>query len=82
MAERTVKLGSMFYIDDKGTPRRGQEGEKIQVSSDFVKKFDALNHLATLDDVQVHEVAPEAPHEEAPEEKPKARGRPRKAESE
>lgn len=78
MAERTVKLGSMFYIDEDGTPRRGQEGQKIQVSSDFVKRFDALNHLATLDDAAVHEVAPEAPHEEA-EEKPKPRTRSRKA---
>lgn len=46
MPERTVKLGSMFYIDEEGKGHRGFEGEKIQVSSDFVKKFDELNHLA------------------------------------
>jgi hypothetical protein len=87
MAERTVKLGSMFYIDENGTPRRGQEGDKIQVSSDFVKKFDALNHLATLEDVEPVSVidpeAVEAEERDVPEEAPKRRGRPaKKADSE
>jgi hypothetical protein len=87
MPERTVKLGSMFYIDEDGTGRRGQEGEKIQVSSDFVKRFDALNHLATLEDVPAVEVlapeAVEAEGREEPEEAPKRRARPtKKADSE
>jgi hypothetical protein len=88
MPERTVKLGSMFYIDNNGQGRRGDCGEKIQVSSDFVKKFDALNHLAGVDDVEPAAViAPEAVEAEArevPEEAPKRRGRPpvKKADSE
>lgn len=80
MPERTVKLGSMFYIDEDGKGRRGDCGEKIQVSSDFVKRFDALNHLATVEDAPVVEaIAPEAVEAEArevPEEAPKRRGRP------
>lgn len=59
MPERTVKLGSMFYIDEDGRGRRGECGEKIQVSSDFVKKFDALNHLAE-DVAPVTVIDPEA----------------------
>jgi hypothetical protein len=86
MPERTVKLGSMFYIDEDGKGRRGDCGEKIQVSSDFVKKFDALNHLASVEDVPVVEAlapeAVEAAEREVPEEEPKRRGRPRKVDSE
>lgn len=87
MPERTVKLGSMFYIDEDGKGRRGDCGEKIQVSSDFVKRFDALNHLAGAEVVlPVVAIAPEAAEAaERPEpepEAPKRRGRPRKADSE
>jgi hypothetical protein len=84
MPERTVKLGSMFYIDEDGKGRRGDCGEKIQVSSDFVKRFDALNHLLDAEDApQVVAIAPEAveaEQREVPE--AKRRGRPRKDDSE
>jgi hypothetical protein len=81
MPERTVKLGSMFYIDEDGRGRRADEGAKIQVSSDFVKKFDELNHLAEPAEGLniVPPVAPEAV-EAAEREVPK-QGR-RKADSE
>jgi hypothetical protein len=87
MPERTVKLGSMFYIDEDGKGRRGDCGEKIQVSSDFVKRFDALNHLLGAQDAPVvAAIAPEAVEaaaREVPEgETPKRRGRPRKDDSE
>jgi hypothetical protein len=83
MPERTVKLGSMFYIDEDGKGRRGDCGEKIQVSSDFVKRFDALNHLASVDDAQpIVAIAPEAveaaKRPEPEPEAPKRRGRPAK----
>jgi hypothetical protein len=61
MPERTVQLGSMFYIDEDGKGRRGENGEKIKVHSDFVKKFDDLNKLAEEQDIEfVPPIAPEA----------------------
>ena len=61
MPERTVQLGSMFYIDEDGHARRGEHGEKIRVSSDFVKKFDDLNKLAEPEGIEfVPPIAPEA----------------------
>lgn len=82
MAERTVKLGSMFYIDEDGKGRRGENGQTIKVHADFVKKFDELNHLAEPAEGLniVPPVAPEA-MEAAEREVPK-QGRPRKADSE
>ena len=83
MAERTVKLGSMFYIDEDGRARRGEFDEKIKVHPDFVKKFDDLNVLADdVDTFAVEAVPPVAPEaveaekREVPE--PPRRGRPRK----
>lgn len=78
MPERTVKLGSMFYIDEDGKGRRADEGTKIQVHSDFVKKFDELNHLAEPAEglTIVPPIAPEAVEAEQ-REVPK-RGRPAK----
>lgn len=46
MADRTVRLGSMFYIDDKSRPRRADVGTKVSVHPDFVERFDRLNVLA------------------------------------
>jgi hypothetical protein len=77
MPERTVKLGSMFYIDDDGRGRRADEGSKIQVHPDFVKKFDDLNRLAEETEVEfIPPIAPEAVEAEQ-REVPKP-GRPRK----
>lgn len=77
MPERTVKLGSMFYIDDDGRGRRADCGTKIQVHPDFVKKFDDLNHLFEETEVEfVPPIAPEAVEAEQ-REVPKP-GRPRK----
>lgn len=83
MAERTVKLGSMFYIDEDGRARRGEFDEKIKVHADFVKKFDALNVLAEdVDTFAVEAVPPVAPEAVEAEEReipePARRGRPRK----
>jgi hypothetical protein len=73
MPERTVQLGSMFYIDEDGKARRGNNGDKVQVSSDFVKKFDALNKLTEPEDIEfVPPIAPEAV-EAAERDEPKAR---------
>lgn len=79
MAERTVKLGSMFYIDEDGRGRRADCGTKIEVHPDFVKKFDELNHLAEpAEGIDVQPpIAPEAVEAEQ-REVPKP-GRPRKA---
>lgn len=75
-----MQLGSMFYIDDKGRGRRGECGEKIQVSPDFVKKFDALNHLSQAEDVApVAVIAPEAVEAEqrdVPKPGPRGRAKP------
>lgn len=61
MPERTVELGSMFYVDEEGRGRRGEHGEKVSVHSDFVKKFDSLNHLAEPEGITfVPPIAPEA----------------------
>lgn len=61
MPERTVKLGSMFYIDEDGRGRRAEEGAKIKVHADFVKKFDELNVLAEDEGIEfVPPIAPEA----------------------
>lgn len=66
MPERTVQLGSMFYYDEDGRGRRGNCGDKIQVSSDFVKKFDALNVLPGESGfVEPESAAPEAVEAEA-----------------
>ncbi len=46
MADRTIRLGSMFFIDDKGRPRRADAGTKVSVHSDFVERFDRLNVLS------------------------------------
>lgn len=80
MAERTVKLGSMFYIDEDGRARRGEVGEKIKVHADFVKKFDDLNVLADdVDTFAINVVPPVAPEAvEAEEREVPRRGRPRK----
>lgn len=79
MAERTVQLGSMFYIDADGRGRRGEHGEKIQVHADFVKKFDSLNHLAKPEGIVFDPpIAPEAV-EAAERDVPKPGQRSRKA---
>lgn len=46
MADRTVRLGSMFFIDSDGRPRRADAGAKVSVHSDFVERFDRLNVLS------------------------------------
>lgn len=83
MPERTVQLGSMFYIDTDGKARRGEHGEKVQVHADFVKKFDDLNQLAEPQGIEfVPPIAPEAVEaEERDEPTPhRARGGSRRSE--
>ena len=45
MAERTVRLGSVFFIDSDGKPRRGSAGDKVSVHPEYVERFDRLNVL-------------------------------------
>ncbi|MGH3956471.1 MAG: hypothetical protein ACRDTI_20795 [Mycobacterium sp.] len=45
MAQRVVRLGSVFFIDPSGRHRRGGHGETVDVHDDFVGKFDRLNVL-------------------------------------
>lgn len=45
MAERTARLGSMFYQDSDGRYRRASAGDVIQVHPDYVERFDRLNVL-------------------------------------
>lgn len=72
-AERVVRLGSMFYVDPGGRPRRADCGAAIQVHPDFVARFDRLNVLAGQTEPQPVEqlAAGEVPPKRRP-------GRPRK----
>ena len=76
MAERTARLGSMFYKDADGRFRDASAGEVIQVHPDFVELFDSLNVL--LGHKPEDDPEPEIPVKDE-EEKPKPRrGRPPK----
>jgi hypothetical protein len=79
MAERTARLGFMHYRDADGQYRDAVAGETIKVHPDDVERFDSLNVLMG----QKPDEAEQDPETTDPvEEKPKARGRPRKANSE
>lgn len=76
MPERTVKLGSMFYIDEDGRGRRGDCGATVKVHPDHVERFDALNVLAEPVGVEfVPPIAPEAVAATERDEVPPARTR-------
>lgn len=82
MAERTARLGSMFYQDSDGQYRRALAGETIQVHPDYLERFDRLNVLMGegKSDTVHRDVTDDTP--EQVEEKPKPRrGRPRKTTS-
>jgi hypothetical protein len=44
--ERTVVLGLMSYIDEKGAHRVANAGAKVRVHPDQLERFDRLNVLA------------------------------------
>ena len=71
-AERTIRMGSMAYVDPEGRLRRAEHGTTVQVHPDHVARFDRLNRPQTLDDEPVAEAkAPEpAEVDEADDEKP------------
>ena len=79
--KRTVRLGSMAYVDPSGRVRRADCGAEIDVHPDHVGKFDELNVLAASESSPE---APEVAREPEPQDiEPKRRpGRPRKAEPE
>ncbi|MBF6301172.1 hypothetical protein IU459_27040 [Nocardia amamiensis] len=43
--ERTVVLGSIVYLDDKGRTRRADCGTVVQVNTADLERFDRLNVL-------------------------------------
>jgi hypothetical protein len=79
MAERTARLGYMHYRDTDGRIRDAVAGETIKVHPDDVQRFDSLNFLMGEEPSKEEE---KADQDSPAEEKPKARGRPRKATSE
>lgn len=44
--KRTVRLGSMAYVDPDGRTRRADCGSEIEIHPDHVARFDRLNILA------------------------------------
>lgn len=80
MAERTARLGSMFYKDADGRYRTASAGDTVKVHSDYLERFDRLNVLLghKPDDVKAAPKA-EPVNPEPAEVKPKPRrGRPPK----
>ncbi|MGY2036614.1 hypothetical protein ACW9HF_15135 [Nocardia gipuzkoensis] len=41
--ERTIRMGSMAYIDPQGKTRRADCGAVVQVHPDHIERFDRLN---------------------------------------
>lgn len=75
MAERTARLGSMFYRDSDGRYRTASAGDTIQVHPDYLERFDRLNVLLGQEPGKPEPEKPEEPQEpEKPA--PKRRGRP------
>lgn len=70
--KRTVRLGSMAYVDPDGRTRRADCGSEIEIHPDHVERFDRLNVLAGQESPAPAEVesTPEAPRRRP--------GRPRK----
>lgn len=73
--KRTVRLGSMSFIDPSGRVRWADCGTEILVHPDSVARFDRLNV------VQGVESAPSPVVDDVPEVPKRRPGRPRKAES-
>lgn len=65
--KRTVRLGSMAFIDPSGRTRRADCGAEIEIHPDHAERFDRLNVLPG----ESREEAPTAPVKRRP-------GRPRK----
>ncbi|WP_195126590.1 hypothetical protein [Nocardia puris] len=66
--ERTIRPGSMVYIDADGRRRRADHGAVVQVHPDHLERFDRLNVLQG----QAQEAAP-AESVAAPKPEPKPR---------
>lgn len=77
---RTVRLGSMAYVDPDGRVRRADCGAEILVHPDHVARFDRLNVLSVAE--PSGPVDDPAPVPDTPEPVKRRPGRPRKAESE
>lgn len=69
MTARQVAVGMVTYTDPSGVPRFGVQGETVQVHSNDLKRFDALNGGAP-------KAATKATS--TPKQTPKRRPRPRK----
>jgi hypothetical protein len=85
MPEREIKVSAAYYTNTDGHSVLGFQGDKVDVSSETVKRFDDLNVLpeSFIDDPGHEDEALLVYPGDAgvDTEKPKPRGRPRKAES-
>jgi hypothetical protein len=43
MAKRTIRTGIGSYVDLRGVPTYGFQGDEVEVHDDFVEEFDAGN---------------------------------------
>jgi hypothetical protein len=43
MSKRTIKTGVGSYVDKRGIPTYGFQGQEVDVHDDFVADFDAVN---------------------------------------
>lgn len=57
--ERTVRMGSMAYLDPDGRMRRADCGATVLVHPDAVERFDRLNVLAGQEPAEQPSVEPE-----------------------
>lgn len=65
--KRTVRLGSMSYVDPGGRVRWADCGAEIEVHPDHVERFDRLNVLQVADaDASVAETPIEATRRRRP----------------
>lgn len=80
-ATRTVRLGSMAYVDPDGRVRRADCGAEVQIHPDHVERFDQLNVLQEPATPAPRE-EPAEPVEDKPVETKRRPGRPRKTETE
>ena len=88
-SERTVRIGGIQYVNQKGAWQFGLQGSKVKVHPDNVERFDRLNGEPTSHAPQPEPTVPEPSHvdhvhmamepEPEPDEPVKRRpGRPRK----
>lgn len=84
MPERTIKVTAAYYVNSDGVSVMANQGDKVDVHADHVKRFDELNVLPErfIDEPKGMEsdAAAEVDGDDA-DDKPR-RGRPRKTDAE